>query len=284
MVDRIAFMASGATLARLQPRNTADQGKESTRRCLAHLDIGSEDGRDFSDPASLVPIDLELQAGRAAWDAIEHDSWGRQATLHPVTQTRIFQSLSYLPHLSSPSAGAHVTTFGGDKWPLAATANGVIYLRTHHFWRHRAAIERNARWPGRYKACELVSLQYAARYPDGARYVGFFGELIENVSATRAVVRVFRADGVVAGEWGFRFGPGEAGEEVDSTVTVQVLNEDPRVEKSLPAIERPLAVGDIPGTRGAIFLNLNRAAELWDRSELQNGYGLAGPKLPFWLD
>ncbi len=272
MSERIAFMAIGASVSQLKARD-ANTDSESTKRCLLTPEVVAANPTDFENPLHLLPFDITKEAGVAPWTAIEHDSWGVKPDGTPVA----YRDPYWL--------GAQVTTFGGMQWPADASWSGIVYLRARQFWKYRSVIERNGLWPStKYKKCELVSIQYEADYPRAnRRYLGFYGTIVEpaRTGSTIARVRIRRSrDGGVAGEWHLSFGPLD---EVDTQIKVGVLNEDPDVKGELPGIERPLQATDDKDTEGAIFIELSKAAQLWDRSQTQQSYGLVGPKLPFWL-
>lgn len=272
MLPRISFIAIGATVGRLQPRDTSPgpdpTPDESSRRCLAVPEISARHPIDYGDDRQMLPVDLDKSATRASWDEIEHDSFGVSAQGDTLGAD------------SPRSAGAHVTTFGGYQWPASATWTGALYVRAKRYWQYRDIIEQGSTWPPTgTRAAEWLSL----RYQDGRRYLGFYGEMIQSSASRTGVagIKIFRPKSLdEAGSWHFNFGDPS---DVDDTVGVDVLNEEIRgLPRPLEPIERPLEATDRPGTRGAVFIALRRAAQLWDRSLSGRSYGLMGPKLPFW--
>jgi len=218
------------------------------------------DATDFS-AARHIPIDLDRTPSRAAnWGDVEVDDRGIDARGE------------FLGCAMSPSqlTGYHVTSLGGYLGPgwaedlARGPFLGAVFLEDGFFERYRAVIDPpDDPWPtGKLRTYQLTTIAYADAAENEVyrkrRYAGFHGRLIQWKSPSIASVQLFDLTGAPNGPWDFDLASPEHCDPDPPTATG----------------ESALRTDSPAGAEGAIFVNLNRVAEI----------GGTGPKLPIGLD
>jgi hypothetical protein len=277
MAERKMFMGIGASVARLLAVPPG-ASSESTTKCLIAPNIDPVHPVNYDDDNTLVPVDLACEAGRCKWADIEHDAWGLRRDGDEMSPS------------SNPWDGISVTSIGFMGWPMytygAAAWVGAIYLLNTHFQKYRSRIEAPGRVWGSYlyTPAELAS----ARYEDDKRYAGFMARVERGATGSPfKKLSIFRAGTYlagskeVAGTWLFDLSDPD---QVDASISHDALNAGLPSGVSLYSLGTPISSASKEGDEGYVFLALKLAAQLRDPSQLGNGYGLTGPKLPFWLE
>ncbi len=163
--------------------------------------------------------------------------------------------------------GPTVTTIG-PWWPKNRFA-GAVFLLEREFILYRSHIEEKEQWPTsekKYKAEQFVTLRYPRAVGSDVRYMGFTVQVTEGTTIADYKVK-FRLPGTDSFSQPTLLDP----RSVDGSVEQTLLGSD-AISNVLPVTNATLNVDY------AVFVELGYVAtSLWRQ------YGLATPKLPFWM-